>query len=268
MDKYVIFLIVLVSLIVLTFLLLETLVFFIVNDLSIPTITLSKDIKRVLVIYPHPDDEILITGGFMKKHSKDREITWVVLSKGERGTPNAVLNENLKEIRADEAKRVSELLKVKSFSHYDFKDNEMETQEEKLEKKVQQIVKDSNPDLIITYDTAGLYGHPDHIITSEIVTKIAEEKNIKLWYATNAKRVLDMASLPEHMAKDPNFKDKRKYPNVKVFVGLEGSIAKSKGISIYESQLQSFVSAYPIKWIPLPIYNLPMVYEYFYQVNE
>ncbi|MBI2356795.1 PIG-L family deacetylase [Candidatus Dojkabacteria bacterium] len=265
LDKYIIFGILLISLLIILLLLLEITIFFIINDFSVPTKSLPKDIHNILVIYPHPDDEILTTGGFIKKYSKDRNITWVILSKGEKGTPNGNVDLNLKEIRSEEAKKISKLLNVKTFTQYDFEDNGMEKQRDNLEKEIIKITESYQPDLIITYDLAGLYGHPDHIVTSEIVTKIAKEKNIKLWYASNSKRVLDMASLPEHMAKDPKFKEKRKYPNMKIFVGLSGSITKSRGIAIYKSQKQSFTSAYPVKWIPLPIYNLPMVFEYFYE---
>lgn len=247
--------------------LLEIAIYLLINDLSIPSMEIPEDVQNILIIYPHPDDEILTAGGLMKKYADKKNITWVVLSRGERGTPDASVDDSLKVVRTSEANRVASMLGIAAPIFYDFKDNEMESERDVVKSAIKQIVEDKKPDLIITYDLSGLYGHPDHIVTSEIVTQIARDKDIRLWYATNSKRVLDMVALPEHMATDPEFKERRTYPTHKLYVGLSGSIAKARGVSLYKSQSRSFRSAYPTNWMPLAVFQLPTVYEYFCEVG-
>jgi LmbE family N-acetylglucosaminyl deacetylase len=87
-------------------LLFEVVVYFSINDFSVPTIEFPKNYKKILIVFPHADDEVLTTSGIMKKYSKTKNITWMIMTKGERGTPDASIDENLKEIRVKEAKKV------------------------------------------------------------------------------------------------------------------------------------------------------------------
>jgi len=139
-----------------------------------------------------------------------------------------------------------------------------------LTEEVQKDIQSINPDLVITFDLAGLYGHPDHIATSEVVTEVMKENfpTKKLWYVSYPKKILDMTSLPEWMAKDPNFKDKRVYPTMKVWTGLEGVVRKIKAVYAYNSQRQSYLDSFPIKIIPLWFYVSLTPYEYFYEAQK
>lgn len=250
------------------FLLIELAIFLLVNDFTVQGFRLPTDMKKILIIYPHPDDEILTTGGLIKKNSHFHDFTWALLSKGERGTPDAKLSPDLKEIRPREAENVGKLLNIKQLLQFEFTDFGMKEERTELHQCINSIIETHKPDLLITYDESGLYGHPDHIVTSEVVTQIAKDRGIRLWYSTYPKRVLDLIHLPKHMAEDPLFENRRKVPNRRVYVGLEGSSAKSRGVTLYRSQLHSFRSGFPIKFIPMSWYILPTIYEYFYEVGE
>ncbi len=247
--------------------------FIFANDFKIPSKNIKKhfiDSKRVLVVFPHADDEVLSMGGLLSQLSaKGVEIYWVVLTKGEKGNENAIYDEGLKEIRVKEAKNASEIYGVKKLIQLDFPDNAVDEHKVELTNEVKQVMQDINPDVVLTYDLAGLYGHPDHIVVSEVVTKLVKEdfKETKLWYVSFPEKILNMTPLPEHMAKDPNYKSSRMYPTHRIWVGFSGVINKIKAVYTYNSQRQSYVGSFPVKFIPLWFYVSLTPYEYIHEVE-
>lgn len=242
------------------------------NDIRVLSKSIGsfKDIKKVLIIFPHPDDEANSLGGTITQFvDKDVEINWTILTKGEKGNDDAHLDENLKEIRSSEAQRVAMILGIKKLTLKDYPDNGIDQFKNELTSDIRQTIKEVNPDLVITYDESGGYGHPDHIIVSKVTTELInnEFKNIHLWYTSTPEKLYQKLSLPEQMAKDKDFKLNRKSPNFKIDVGLSGVINKIKAVYAYQSQFSSFVKSVPIKQIPMWFYISLAPYEYFYEVK-
>jgi LmbE family N-acetylglucosaminyl deacetylase len=235
------------------------------NDFSIHKQDIKK-IKRVLIMFPHADDEVS-SGGLIRRLAKQSShVTLAILTKGEKGNPDAHFDQNLKEIRTKEASEVSKLFKANELVQEDFGDGELANKRVMIEDYISDLLKKTNPDLVITYDLAGMYGHEDHIVCSEITTGLVQKMaGTSLWYISLPKRVLAMASLPEHMAKDPNFRDRRAFPDIKVFVGLD-VLSKIQAVYIYKSQGQSFRSAVPFNLPFWFIYSM-QVFEYFKKVR-
>src|SRR5579884_1427394 len=85
--------------------------FLIVTDFSVP-LRDARQFQRVLVIFPHADDEAITCGGLLHHFSAGGSmVTLVLLTKGERG-PNATRSENLKETRTREAQIVAKVLGI------------------------------------------------------------------------------------------------------------------------------------------------------------
>src|SRR5690242_11912946 len=100
--------------------------FLLVNDFSVPRRD-ARAFKRVLVIFPHADDEAVTCGGFLHRLSTSGcAVTLVLLTKGERGTPDATVNLSLKNIRTQEAQRVTRILKISQSIQQDFGDGELQ----------------------------------------------------------------------------------------------------------------------------------------------
>lgn len=242
--------------------------FFISNDFSVPTANISK-YKNVLIIFPHADDEVLTTGGLIGAlKSQGSKTTLVILTKGEKGTSNGEWQNDIKEIRVAEAKKASDIFGISTLIQEDFGDGELVNKREELTQYISNLLEKTKPDLVLTYDEAGLYGHEDHIVVSEVVTELVKSKykTSELWYASFPTRVLNMMKLPEHMAKDPNFKNKRVSPNQKVFIAPH-ILNKVSAIGAYKSQIKSFEDGVPIKQLPLWFYHTMPFYEYFYKVD-
>lgn len=225
------------------------------NDLGVPTKT-TDEFKNILVIFPHPDDESLTVGGVMSQFKGKNNL--IVLTKGEKGASGP---------REEELKKSARIIGAENLIVADFKDGEVAGEKIRLEKYIDQKIGEIKPDVVITYDLAGLYGHEDHMVTAEVVTKLVKEKypQIKLWYAALPEKVMKLLTLPTQMAKDSEFANKRVAPNLKVFVG-GGVINKIQSVYAHKSQYNSFRSGVP-KPLPLWFAYTLQIFEYFNEVN-
>jgi LmbE family N-acetylglucosaminyl deacetylase len=140
----------------------------------------------------------------------------------------------------------------------------------RLTEDLKLIIKVSHPDLIITNDESGGYGHPDHIVVSKIITKLIKTEFSKtyLWYTSTPQKLFNQLSLPEQMAKDKNYKSDRKFPDFKIWIGLSGLINKIRVVYAYQSQFASFKKSISFRIIPLWFYISLTPFEYFHEVNR
>ena len=193
--------------------------FFISNDLTVQNRSIKK-YKNILIIYPHPDDETLASGGITKNFSNQgSNVTLIVLTRGEKGNDDAHLDTSLKKIRESELHNATNHLGVTNVILEDFGDGELITKKKDLTSYFEKKILEIHPDCILTYDLAGLYGHEDHIVTSEILTDLVKKHTgITLIYASLPKRALALITLPEHMAKDPRYAARRFSPNIKILI--------------------------------------------------
>jgi LmbE family N-acetylglucosaminyl deacetylase len=221
--------------------------------------------RRILLVFPHPDDETFSAGGLAVEAKRyGASVTSILFTKGERGTPDAHIDEELKKTRTEEAKHAASLLGVSTHIHLDYGDGELPKRKKDMTAYIVSMIKKQNPDLIVTFDLSGLYGHPDHIACSESVRNAIEESKTPadFWQTTLSKKLLSMIELPEHMADDPKFLHRRRMPEWKVAIPF-GIIPKIRAIYGYESQFPSFVKSLPFR--PLPPWFLYSVgpFEYF-----
>lgn len=257
--------------IILLFILLVVLVWvicaFIVNDFSLPSRNIRK-YKKILVVFPHGDDEISHTAGLFRMAAQyGNKTTWVILTKGEQGTSDAHLDNSLKQIRTIEAQEAAKIYRITKLIQEDFGDGKLSSKRKELTVYIDGVIKNENPAIIITYDLAGSYGHPDHISVSEIVTDLVKKKytKIQLWYATFPKLIYNMGKFPTEMAKDPEFMKRRSPARCKIFIGFN-VIQKVRAVYEYKSQYQSFQKAIPYNLPPWFIYSL-FICEYFNEAN-
>src|SRR5436309_16086758 len=93
--------------------------FLIVTDFSVP-LRDARQFHRVLVIFPHADDEAITCGGSLHHCSvAGSAVTLVLLTKGEKG-PNATCSGNLKETRTRDAQAVATILGISRLIQQDF----------------------------------------------------------------------------------------------------------------------------------------------------
>ncbi|HEX5548155.1 MAG TPA: PIG-L family deacetylase [Ktedonobacterales bacterium] len=237
--------------------------FLLANDFSTP-LRDARAFQRVLVIFPHADDETVTCGGFLHRLATGGcAVTLVILTKGERGTPDATVNLSLKKIRTQEAQRVARILKISRCIQQDFGDGELHTRKSELRAFVGQLIEQERPDLLVTYDLTGLYGHSDHVACSEVVTDLHTNSfhTIPLWYVTLSRRVLRWTTAPDHITPVSTKAEQRSYPVHRVFIGAS-VIPKITSWYAYKSQQASLKEGIR-RYLPVWFFLSMALFEYF-----
>jgi LmbE family N-acetylglucosaminyl deacetylase len=241
--------------------------FLVVTDFSVPL----RDVRQfhhILVIFPHADDEAVTCGGTLHHFAAGgNTVTLALLTKGERGTLNATRNVSLKDIRTKEAQAVAALLGVSRLIQEDFGDGALHEKKQELRMFIARLIEQEKPDLLITYDLAGLYGHTDHITCSEIITELKQTsfQAVPLWYVTFSKIVLAKVKLPDHMTKTPHIHEKQASATHKIFIGVS-VFPKIKAWYTYKSQRASFKEGIR-KLLPIWFFLSMVLFEYFAETS-
>lgn len=132
--------------------------------------------KTLMVVFPHPDDESMMTGGLLTIAVKSGLKTVVVtLTKG--GAGKLYINprgKSTKEVRSQELNGACKALVVNKFYGGDFGDGELKNQTGKWKPWLLGIIKKEKPKIMVTYDHSGLTGHPDHIVLSKAIMSMYE----------------------------------------------------------------------------------------------
>jgi N-acetyl-1-D-myo-inositol-2-amino-2-deoxy-alpha-D-glucopyranoside deacetylase len=173
-------------------------------------------VKSVLLVHAHPDDECIGTGATMAKYAAEgARVTLVTCTLGEEGE---ILVPALEQLAADQADqlggwRIHELDKacealgvsdhrfLGGAGHY--RDSGMmDTDANKNPRCFWQadvdiaaallidIINEVQPQVVITYDEFGAYGHPDHIQAHRVAARAVEQTRdiVKKFYYTATPR--------------------------------------------------------------------------------
>ena len=128
---------------------------------------------RLMCILAHPDDESLGLGGIFAKYAAEGIQTYLITAtRGERGWngqqgayPGP---EALGQLREAELVKAASVLEIEEVTFLDYVDGELDQADPKeaIAKIVTQLRR-SRPQVVVTFDPFGSYGHPDHIAISQ-----------------------------------------------------------------------------------------------------
>jgi N-acetyl-1-D-myo-inositol-2-amino-2-deoxy-alpha-D-glucopyranoside deacetylase len=185
--------------------------------------TLDNADRSVLLVHAHPDDECISTGASMAKYVADgARVTLVTCTLGEEGE---ILVPALSQLAADQADqlggwRIHELDKacgalgvtdhrfLGGAGH--FRDSGMIDTEANKNPRcfwladvevaaalLVEIIREVRPQVVITYDEFGAYGHPDHIQAHRVAARAVEltPDIVKKFYYTAIPRSFMQASI-------------------------------------------------------------------------
>lgn len=123
--------------------------------------------RHVLVVYPHPDDETLASGGTIALYTRDGvPVTYLCTTMGEMGRnmgrPFFATRESLPALREAELREACRILGVTDLRLMGIRDKTVEfVDPDHLARLVRAVVDDVQPSLVITYHPE--HGvHPDH----------------------------------------------------------------------------------------------------------
>lgn len=232
-----------------------------VNDFSLKTLNLKNLLGKKgfnsLIIYPHPDDETMASGGLIQILKKYGNVKVITVTKGQYGTELVKLPPNeLAELRSNEFKGAMKALNINDYELWEFIDGTLIENTINLTKQIKDTINSYNPDLIVTYERSGVYGHPDHISLSKAVNESVENTNIKVLYSTLPKKILKKFKLPTTLngIPIPEFQ-KQSEPEFKLFT-LKYNLAKLRASKKYKSQNLSH-------GIPLEVMHSVNIFEYY-----
>ncbi len=133
----------------------------------------------ILAIYAHPDDEAFSTGGTLARYAKEgHTVKLICATKGERGKitdPKINADSDMATLREQELKDCCRILGIEPpifLGYHDsgrLKPSEddaralLNISELEIEKVLLKHFTEIKPDIIISFDPHGIYGHIDHI---------------------------------------------------------------------------------------------------------
>jgi LmbE family N-acetylglucosaminyl deacetylase len=131
--------------------------------------------KRMLLVFAHPDDELFSTGGTVAKYVKAGwHVDLILATRGEAGQSGEygdVPGEKLAQIRQQEAEAAGTILGISSITFLEYADGTLAGEPPgEIEDKIYQKMIEFVPDCVITFDTTGISNHPDHIKISYATT--------------------------------------------------------------------------------------------------
>ena len=128
----------------------------------------AVDRRSVLAVFAHPDDESISCGGLLAWCSHlGTEVSLLCLTRGEHGRGGADLGRT----RSNELESAARTLGISSLFLMNHEDGMLPWLSKlSLESDIGTHISRTDPDVVITFDKDGIYGHPDHITVYEITT--------------------------------------------------------------------------------------------------
>jgi len=132
--------------------------------------------RRLMCVLAHPDDESMGTGGILAKYAAEGvETILVTATNGEHGwfgEPSEYPGPAaLGEIRRRELAAACEALGVAHAIPLGYEDGKLDDQDAgELRDRIAVAVRRWRPQVVVTFDPFGVYGHPDHIAVSQATT--------------------------------------------------------------------------------------------------
>lgn len=184
---------------------------------------------------PHPDDEAVFVSGLLHKLVQDSVKTRVlVMTRGEKSTLRYGLKpaDDLATVRVKEQHQAFKIIGIRDYQIFDLPDGVLEAKSKEIKLLLTKEIRQFNPTYLITLEPDGIYGHPDHVALTRIVSSFGS-KTIKILYAT----LPPTHFLPsaKHMAKKKTIKPL--VPDYKLNLTLKGMITKFRTLKAHRSQL-------------------------------
>ncbi|MFZ0544816.1 MAG: PIG-L family deacetylase [Candidatus Promineifilaceae bacterium] len=139
-----------------------------------------------MAIFAHPDDEGAVAGTLAHYAQNDTDIILVCATKGEVGEisdPALATTENLGQVRQKELEEACRIIGIQRLEFLNYRDSGMDGTAEnqdthaliqadtdELSVRLVALIRRFKPDIVITFEPYGWYGHPDHIFISKWVT--------------------------------------------------------------------------------------------------
>lgn len=166
---------------------------------------------KLLCVLAHPDDETLGVGSTLAKYGREGVETYLITAtRGERGwsTHDHPGLAEVARIRTKELEDAAAILGLRRVTFLNYIDGELDQADP--DEAIAQIVSEVRrvrPQVVITFDPFGNYGHPDHVAISQLTTAalvcaadasysdpaaLAPHRVAKLYYLVNTQPLISL----------------------------------------------------------------------------
>lgn len=128
---------------------------------------------KLMCILAHPDDETLGTGNILAKYAAEGVQTYLICAtRGEHGWPGDPQQypgeQALGQIRENELRCAAEILGIHEVYFLGFIDGSLaEADHQDAVQRIVPYIRQVKPQVVVTFDPNGSYGHADHIAISQ-----------------------------------------------------------------------------------------------------
>jgi N-acetyl-1-D-myo-inositol-2-amino-2-deoxy-alpha-D-glucopyranoside deacetylase len=166
-----------------------------------------------MAVHAHPDDECISTGGILARYAAEGSRTVLVTctdgAVGEISDAALATPENLVEVRDRELAESARILNIHRLVKLGYRDSGMagtpdndhpssfhRANFQDAVDKVVRVIRDEQPQVLVTYDENGGYGHPDHVRAHQVAVAAFQEcvgqpwQPAKLYYSVIARSAI------------------------------------------------------------------------------
>ena len=160
---------------------------------------MANDIRSLMIILAHPDDESFTIGGTLAKYAVEgARITLISATKGELGILGTTPEET-GIIRHKELLEAAKMLGISDVRFLGYQDGDLSSaNQQEIIAKLISLLQTEQPQVVITFGADGISGHSDHIAISQFVTKAFDQSGIKtrLYYISPSDATLQCCGVP------------------------------------------------------------------------
>jgi len=137
------------------------------GNINYQTVIEKPEGSRVMVLSPHPDDDIYGCGGTLHKHHRAGDhIVSVYMTDGSKGGSEFETEEQIILVRRKEAQKAADIIGIHRLVFMDNEDSKL-SPDKKTISDLAALMKEEQPDIV--YVPFLIDFHPDHLATNDIL---------------------------------------------------------------------------------------------------
>ena len=202
---------------------------------------------NILVIAPHPDDEVLGMGGTIKKLSKKNKIILCVVSEGATAQYK---DKKMIKVRRDSCKKTAKILGISQTVFLDYPDMRLNLSHLDINKKLEEIIEKYRPEIVYTAPKNDLNLDHQMVFNSTLVACRPKSgvKQILCYEIQGNTKVPFVPNVFENIEKEFSYKIKgfkmykseiEEFPNPRSIIAIE-NLAIMRGIESGFKKAEAF----------------------------
>ena len=202
---------------------------------------------KILVIAPHPDDEVLGMGGTIKKLSKKNKIILCVVSEGATAQYK---DKKMIKVRRDSCKKTAKILGISQTIFLDYPDMRLNLSHLDINKKLEEIIEKYRPEIVYTAPKNDLNLDHQMVFNSTLVACRPKSgvKQILCYEIQGNTKVPFVPNVFENIEKEFSYKIKgfkmykseiEEFPNPRSIAAIE-NLAIQRGIESGTKKAEAF----------------------------